>query len=146
MTSTRTALRLVAAPLIAITAFLTLGVAPASAQVTVAGRTFHTTVECGGSFMTVSTNTATDDGAYVNLYVYSYNSRTWSNDGQWYPANAWSAFFTPNVRTSYGYYYVYAQYASWNGASWSTSGEYITSYTQKSGYSATGGKYCLMGT
>src|SRR3954452_8196710 len=134
-TSTRrtsTALRLIALPLLAVTAFLTLGAAPASADVALAGRTFHTDVQCGGSFMTVSSNTAADNGGYVYLYVYSYSTGQWTTDNQWHAANAWAGFFNPNVRTSYGYYYVYAYYASWTGSQWAMNGEYVTSYQQQS--------------
>jgi hypothetical protein len=146
MTSNRTAVRFLSTALVAVTAFLTLGAAPASADVALANRTFHTEVQCGGSFMTVSTDTQADDGGYVYLYVYSYNTGTWSTDNQWHAANAWSGFFTPNVRTSYGYYYVYAVYASWNGSSWSQSGEYVRSYLQQGAYASTRSAYCLMGT
>ena len=138
---TSLAARLVAVLLAALAAVSTLGVGQAHADVALAGRTFHTEVECGGGFMTVTTNTAADNGGYVFLYVYDYRNARWFADTQWRAANAWAGFFTPNVPTSYGYYAVYAYYASWTGSQWATSGEFVTSFQQRSGNSSTRSAY-----
>ena len=141
----RTALRVLAAPVLAATAVVTLGLTPASADVSIGGRTFTTTVNCGGSIMDITSHTAADNGGYVFVYLYDYNRGQWIADTQWHEASAWSAPFMPSYRTSYGYYYVFAYYASWANGQWNVNGEYVTSYRQKSGYSATTSSSCLMG-
>jgi hypothetical protein len=135
---------------LATTAALSATVAPsAHASMTVGGRYFDTTVNCGGSFLDVTSHTATDNGAYVMIYVRPYRNGQWTGgwttDSQWQRADQWAGFFTPNIRTSYGYYAVYAYYASSTTAGWQMSGEHITSFRQKSGYNAAGSGTCLMG-
>ena len=145
----RTARRLAALALTTAAAVGTMGAPSAHADVSVGGRTFQTTVNCGGSFMDVTTNTATDNGAYVMVYVRSYSNGqwtgSWTTDSRWYRADQWAGFFTPGVRTSYSYYAVYAYYASYTTAGWQFSGEYVSSFRQKSGYNAAGSGTCLMG-
>jgi predicted small secreted protein len=129
-------------------AVTTAMVAPSAHAQVVGGRSFQTTVNCGGSFMDITSHTATDNGAYVMVYVRAYANGQWggwTTDSAWQRADAWASFFTPNVRTSYGYYQVYAYYASYTTAGWQYNGELVSSYRQKSGYSAAGSSFCLMG-
>jgi hypothetical protein len=119
--------------------------APAQADSFIAGVGFHTTVECGGSTMLFSTNTVRDNGSYAKLYVYSSDTGQWVTDGIWQPADAWASFHAPDITFRPGYYRVYMKYAQYTTAGWQYSGEYISTYVQRSGYSSWSSTGCSMG-
>jgi hypothetical protein len=124
---------------------IAVGVAQgAQADTFIAGVRFHTTVECGGSTMLFSTNTIRDSGSLVKLYVYDPVTARWVTDNIWQDAGAWASFHVANITFRPGAYRVYMSYAQYTTSGWQYSGEYMSVYTQRSGYSAWQSTTCQM--
>jgi hypothetical protein len=67
---------------------LIAGGSAARADSTIAGVQFHTSVECGGSYLLFSTNTVQDSGSWAKIWVYDYNAGRWITDNAWQQADA----------------------------------------------------------
>jgi len=124
---------------------LAAGSGSASADVTVAGVRFDTTVECGGSTILFTANTLMDGGSYARLSVWDAPTRRWISDGVWQPVDAWSSFHVADITFSPGTYVVYLEYAQSTTAGWQYGGEQISSFVQRSGLSRSSSGTCSMG-
>jgi len=113
---------------------LALGLGPASpaaADSVVGGVQFGSSVNCGGSFLTVTTNSTVETGSWVLVWV--WDGTQWVHDSSWRDAGEWASFFTPDITFSPGYYSVYLEYAQWTGSDYSYRGEYAQSYRYVTG-------------
>jgi hypothetical protein len=114
---------------LALGGLLALGVAtasPAAADAGVGGAQFSSTVECGGSFLTVTSNSNAESGSWALVWV--WDGSNWVHDSTWHDAGSWSSSFVPDISFASGYYTVYVEYAQWTGSGYSLGGETITSY------------------
>jgi hypothetical protein len=139
--------RRAAALLLALVASLLLVAMPqASADVTIAGIRFHTTVDCGTSFGVQTTNTNSDVLSYARAWIYDYDDQVWRVESSWHQVNQWSSFTVTDVTIDHaGFYYFYMEYAQWTTAGWQMNGEYITRYNQHSGFTTTRTSTCWYG-
>lgn len=104
---------------------------PAAADTVVGGVQFSSSVECGGSYLTVSTHSTVETGSWVLVWV--WDGTKWVHDSSWRDAGEWSTFVTPDITFTAGYYSVYLEYAQWTGSDYSLSGEYAQSYRYVTG-------------
>jgi hypothetical protein len=104
---------------------------PAAADTNVGGAQFSSSVNCGGSFLTVTSNSTADSGSWVLVWV--WDGAKWVHDSAWHDAGEWASFFTPDISFTPGYYTVYLQYAQWTGSGYSYRGEFAPSYRYVTG-------------
>jgi hypothetical protein len=104
---------------------------PAAADSVVGGVQFSSSVNCGGSFLTVTSNSATDGGSWVLVWV--WDGAKWVHDSVWRNAGEWASFFAADISFAPGYYTVYLQYAQWTGSAYSFGGEFVRSYRYVTG-------------